>query len=342
MQIPIQNIYYLLCYSWDKLSQREIVNLKGLDNLNMVNLFARVLSSVSGTLIRNGLDRSYLTKNEEIRGVKGKIDFSSSLKKLSFYQTKSVCEFDELDYNVLQNKILKTTIRNLLRTVDVEEIYKDKLHKIYRLLDFVDEVPLSKELFRKVRINKNNQIYHLLMSICELIYMNLLVDEKDGKYRFKDFTQDDTEMGYLFEGFVRNFYKKEQTEFKVRREDIRWYLHSEDENALEYLPKMQTDTTLESSQRKIIIDTKYSKNTFQINRGKKTIHSSHLYQMYAYLKNIKVKDGRILEGIILYPTVTQEVSFNYTFDDIQVKIRTVNLNRNWQDIHIQLLSILTE
>jgi len=80
MKIPIQNIYYLLCYAWDKLDEGDIVEVKGIESTELCDLFAKVLISGTSHLLKMGLDRGYLLIGEEISGIKGKIDFGSSLK----------------------------------------------------------------------------------------------------------------------------------------------------------------------------------------------------------------------------------------------------------------------
>ena len=109
-------------------------------------------------------------------------------------------------------------------------------------------------------------------------------------------------MARLFETFVRNFYKIEQSEFTVKGEEIKWkctpegeidrqMLHikwkltSESEEDLRMLPIMQTDISLCSSMRKIIIDTKFYKEAFKAKYAQEKINSNHLYQLFSYLKN---------------------------------------------------------
>ena len=70
---------------------------------------------------------------------------------------------------------------------------------------------------------------------------------------------------YLFEDFVRNFYNQEQGEFKVKREDIKWDAIALGNSNLSLLPKMQTDIILISSNRKIVMDTKFYKQTLSFN-----------------------------------------------------------------------------
>ena len=36
MNIPIQNIYYLLCYAWDKLEEKEVVDVDPIESTSLV------------------------------------------------------------------------------------------------------------------------------------------------------------------------------------------------------------------------------------------------------------------------------------------------------------------
>ena len=47
MEIPIQNIYFLLCYAWDKLEERDLVDVDPVGITGLVDLFSRVL--ITGT-----------------------------------------------------------------------------------------------------------------------------------------------------------------------------------------------------------------------------------------------------------------------------------------------------
>ncbi|MBN2439660.1 MAG: hypothetical protein JXL20_13790 [Deltaproteobacteria bacterium] len=55
-KIPIQNIYYLLCYAWNRLEERDIVDVTGIDSTNLADLFAKVLIGGVGHLFKRGFD----------------------------------------------------------------------------------------------------------------------------------------------------------------------------------------------------------------------------------------------------------------------------------------------
>jgi hypothetical protein len=126
MQIPIQNIYYLLCYAWNKLDESEVVDVKAIDSTELIDLFAKVLSTGLSRLLKQGLDRYYIEHEDAVSGIKGKLNLSETIKQNILPLSKTVCVFDEFDYNVLHNQILKTTIIKLLRTKNLDSILKDE------------------------------------------------------------------------------------------------------------------------------------------------------------------------------------------------------------------------
>ena len=55
--IPIRNIYYLLCYAWNRLDEGAIVDVSGVDTTELADLFATVLIGGVHHLTRRGLDQ---------------------------------------------------------------------------------------------------------------------------------------------------------------------------------------------------------------------------------------------------------------------------------------------
>jgi 5-methylcytosine-specific restriction enzyme subunit McrC len=176
------------------------------------------------------------------------------------------------------------------------------------------------------------------LQVCELIYEYLLVDERSGRSRFRDFLQDENRMHRLFQDFVRNFYKLEQREFNVLAPKIAWQTEFEDDENREYLPEMQTDVCLIKHDRKIIVDCKYYRETLQQGQYKKTVHSQHLYQLFSYVKNKESDRGwENCEGILLYPVVNQTLDLSYRIQGHLIQIKTIDLNQNWQGIKEDML-----
>ena len=72
MHIPIENIYYLLCYAWNKLDEKERVNVSIDDKTDLLDLFAKVLINATKLLLKRGIDKNYVDHTEELSGVKEK------------------------------------------------------------------------------------------------------------------------------------------------------------------------------------------------------------------------------------------------------------------------------
>jgi hypothetical protein len=115
-----------------------------------------------------------------------------------------------------------------------------------------------------------------------------------------------------------------------------------DEKAEKYLPKMVTDISIERENSKAIIDTKYYKEALVTYYGKEKIRSGNLFQLHAYLSNLEHKGGINLNcpGVLLYPTVDAEYCLPYQFGKHRVTVCTINLNRDWNKIHEDLMTIL--
>ena len=337
MDIPIQNIYFLLCYAWDKLEERDIVDVDTDGVLDLVDLFSSVLINGTNHLLKRGFDRSYVAHEEQTSRLKGKIRFDAMVK--TGVPTAALpCEFDELSYDIVHNRILKATARTLMRTDTISEENAEGLAALCRQLPEVRDVEITGQIFGQVELHRNNQFYDFLMKLCALIYHNLLVSETRGRSRFRDFTRDTRQMAMLFENFVRNFCRR-HTKYRVRREDIQWKLTARDPSDAKLLPKMQTDISLEAEDRKIIVDCKYTPEVTKTRYEKEKLRSEHLFQLHAYLSNLPEQETRG-EGMLLYPEVDKPHAAVFTGTGRTIHIRTINLHQPWPAIHEDLLRLV--
>lgn len=105
---------------------------------------------------------------------------------------------------------------------------------------------------------------------------------------------------------------------------------------------IKTDISITSPKRKIIIDTKYYRECLQEHYDKKIIVSSNLYQLLAYLENADAQTGNAhnCEGMLIYPTVKNELDLHYTIEDHKISIKTINLNQDWRKISEDLISFI--
>ena len=92
---------------------------------------------------------------------------------------------------------------------------------------------------------------------------------------------------------------------------------------------------------------KYYKEILKEHKGKKIIIPSHIYQIYAYMNNIKFKGN--IKGILLYAGTNeiinknyQKEKFDYKIQDKYFSVRILDLNKEWENIKKQLNEIIAE
>lgn len=343
MQIPIENIYYLLCYAWNKLDEKERVNVSIDDKTELLDLFAKVLINATKMLLKRGVDKNYIEHTEELAGVKGKIQISQTLKSNLLFKQRTICTFDDFSSNIISNRILVSTIFRLTRTKGLDKQLKNELVSLQRMLSDIDQIEITNSLFKQVRLNRYNRFYGFVMNVCQIIYESTFPSEDPGKYKFSDFTRDDHKMNQLFEAFIRNFYRIEQQKYKtVKKETIKWQFENADNESSQYLPQMETDITLENDVEKIIIDAKLYRETMTVHYDKERIKSANLYQLFSYLLNQQDGSSKTQNatGILLYPTIETDYNLDFKYDKHEIQIRTINLNSNWRNISSRLKQII--
>ena len=297
MTIPIRNLYYLLAYAWDLLEQAEIVDVDATAIDTPLELCARVLSAGLDRLVRRGIDRGYVSQIETLSGLRGRILLAASVKSGALRKGHLVCESDELSFDVQHNRVIKATLRNLLSADDLPPLLRRSLRVHADRLDDVCDIRLTDDGFARIQLHTNRRLYRLLINICRLLHAHLLPSPGGKGYRFVDFTDEGLED--LFEMFLRNFYLREQRIYpEVKRERFRWQAAVGEEDAIRLLPMMETDVSMLRDDARLVIEAKFYKNALADNARfqKETLRSAHLYQLFAYLRNLERSDGRRTAG----------------------------------------------
>ena len=88
----------------------------------------------------------------------------------------------------------------------------------------------------------------------------------------------------------------------------------------------------------MIVDTKFTAGSLVQNQwGKPVYESSHLYQLYAYLRSQEqVSAGyRSVEGVLLYPAVKTRLSERVALQGHVMRIDCVDLAAEWEEAERQ-------
>lgn len=309
------------------------------------DLLGKVLAEGTFQLLKRGLDRGYVEIREDLPGIRGKIDVSAMAKRALRARGRAACIFEELSHDIPHNRILKSTLGNLLKLEGLDKRIRDDVRAAYQRLEGISIIRIDRQAFRKIQLDKNRRVYRLLMSICELIHEQLLVDERTGESQFHDFREDEHKMWAVFENFVQEFYAREQSHYSVNRggRRIEWFESDGITDAdRQKIPKMEADVLLDSDDRRIILDTKFYSNALGSWKGPDKLHSPNLYQLLAYLRNREqsIPDGPKHDGILLYPVVDKPIAVDVSLEGFRIQARGIDLAQDWKLIHEDMLSVI--
>lgn len=345
MKIPIQNVYYLLCYAWGHMEESDVVDRASLEEMAETrDLLGKVLAEGTFRLLRRGIDRSYRDVTEELGGVRGKLEVGETLKRAALSRGRTVCTYGELSRDVLHNRILRASLGVLLRSPALTEDVRREVALAHRRMEGIEEIRVTRQALGRVEIGRNMRIYRFLLSVCRLLHESTMVEETSGAIRFRDFRREDATMWSLFEDFVAEFYRREQDRYTVSAQSkVDWFRASADETGhLDRVPEMRPDLVLESPDRRLVIDTKYTSPLQRGRFGTRKLKSGHLYQMHAYLQNRQGThpEGPRHEGILLYPTVDEPSRVDVRLSSFRVQARSVNLDQPWRAVHRDMLQLV--
>lgn len=340
--IPIKNIYYMLAYAYSVLREEGYRNFETEEFENAADLFAAILSKGVMNQIRRGLSRDYTPEHSDSFVLRGKIDVSESIKRMTMLKGQLSCSYDIFSVNSYLNRIIKTTLQ-LLFKLEIRRKRKEELRGILTLLHEIEPLDI-KNINWNLNYNKNNQTYRMLISICYLIINGLIHGSADGSKKLMHFL-DEQSLSRLYERFVFEYYRQEYPQLSVTSSWIKWQL---DNGVDDFLPTMQTDIMLSKGKRILIIDAKYYSKIMIKRYNLPKLHSDHLYQIFAYVKNKDYelrKKGYEVSGLLLYAKTDEEdipEKVTYSMSGNKIEIRALDLNCDFSKIKEQLNSIVEE
>ena len=337
----VRNIYYMLCYSFygEKLNEKDetLLGEEAFDNI--YNLFSLLLCLILKKQIKKGMHKDYNYVFDDINTIKGKVNINETINKNLFIKKRINCEFDEYNENCLLNKVIKTTLYYLLKSNRIGVLTKKSLKRIILYFNTVDLIEIRNIKWDQIKFNRNNIAYKYAVDLCKLILNGLIVTDKNGENKFKEFL-DDTRVSAIYENFIKSYYKKHYSELRPMSKK----LYLSDKTMRDFIPIMKTDIILEYNDRMLIIDTKfYSKilNANYLSPNCKTVSNDNLYQIIAYVDNQDpYKTGNVY-GMLLYAQTIDEptVSIVRNLNMHKIFIKTLDLNENWENIKQSLNDI---
>ena len=347
--IPIRNIWHMLLYAWNEIplkNHRAMADAESARTLDA--LLASILMKLMQGRLRIGLGGDYVPEDGTLRGIRGRINFADSLKHRTFEHGEAQCEYQHYSANAPKNQIIRTTLARLNQTgqfgpdTSQANALRHRLRWLVRNLDGIDTIEITSDLIHRQQLGRNDSDYRVMLDICSLILQRQMPTESPGGHSLPAIDRDALVLHHVYERFVANFYRSHLDGWVVTpQKRLEW--HEKYSNP--YLPSMVPDLVLQekSKSQLIVLDTKFTANSLTQNQwGKQIFDSSHLYQLYAYLKSQEhvSEPHRNASGILLYPAIHERFSERIELQDHVMRVECIDLTAPWQEIERQLLELV--
>ena len=353
--IPIRNLWHMLLYAWDEAPLNALHGwmLQEAESApTLDSLLASILIRLMQQRLRIGLGHDYVDEERTFPGVRGRINFAETLKQRTLDRGQLVTNFQGYSANSSKNRIIRSTLARLVKTgqfgpspSQVNEL-QQKLRGLIRDLDGIAFIELTPDLIRRQLSARsgNDHDYRLMLSICDLIVQRQMPSGSEGHLAVPAFDRDALVLHSIYERFVANFYRIHLTGWSVSAQKrLEWHAKEANERLPLMVPDLVLRETGQGSDRLIVLDTKFTAQSLVENRwGKPIFDSSHLYQLYAYLKSQEhlSEAHRQAVGILLYPAVAARLSERIELQDHVVRIESVDLAAHWQEIERSLIELV--
>jgi len=209
---------------------------------------------------------------------------------------------------------------------------------------------LSRAEISSIQIARHQVDDRLMVSLAHAVFNLILPTEDSGTRPLLAAQKGEVNMPKLFEKAIGRIFAAE-----LPREDgwrvtmskqHEWPRDSSSSGIDSYLPKMETDIIVENinAKRRIIIDTKFTDilSNSRFNSRRFRFKRNHLFQLYAYLRSQEKVEDPIsfhADGILLYPSIGQNIDETAVIQGHRIRFVTVDLNRPSSEVTDQLREI---
>lgn len=346
--IPIQNVWYMLLYVWDAFQKKDRWKVASEQSPTLDGLLCSVLADLLQQRLRIGLGRTYRQEESEIAGIRGRVDFAKSVKRLAFQRGRSHCRFQSFVPNILKNQIIRSVLSRMIQIgnfgTDKAKVdaLRSRLRRLVHRMGGIDLIELRLEEIQRQQRVRDDADYTMMLSICALIQQRQMPKQDAGGTYLPGLDRDTMTMFDIYERFVAAFYRAHLSgTWHVRSQRaIAW----EAETSSQYLPSMYIDLELQHRQtgQLIVLDTKFTQHALLKGRwGNLTFDREHLFQIYAYLRSQEHHSTCHLSatGILLYPAASFRLSEGVKIQGHRVRWETIDLAQPWETIEHDLLQI---
>lgn len=248
----------------------SVSNLKS-SKIPLFEIFISMFLEELTVLVRNGIKSDYISKEENLKFLKGKLKISEQIKYNTIHKERFFVQYEEFISNRVENRIIKTTLQFLYN--------KSKLNKnqqrIREFLFVFDEIEISHNIktdFSKIKLNRQMKDYEQVLLWCKtFLFENSFSPYKGNDIAFALLF----DMNLLFESFVYSYLKKSSNFQDIKSQDRTHHLAYE--NGIGRF-RLKPDIVINGG--KIIADTKWK--ILSEDKAYNGVLQDDMYQLYAY------------------------------------------------------------
>lgn len=326
----IENLTHMLSYV-NKLPvfDNELGNLSS-SSMDFLDIYIKIFAQKLSISLRKGVPRRYITEEDNLSCIKGKIKIKENIKRNHIQKNKVYCEYDSFSENNILNKAFLSVIHMLLPIVR-DESAKVKLKHCLRFLADVDHEDICYHQVKNYQLSRANGHISEVFEMAKFFLKGLRQELSVGSEKVFSIIFD---MNELFEEFVYRFMQDNQKSLRIAsvsfQKKRRLISGVTDLMTSETEKRSLMDTYLDifvemEDGRKIIIDTKYKllneDGSYHYN-----VKNSDVYQMCTYQRLYGLDTEP--EVLLLYPknkeTICKALSLNGKLK--QVTIANVDLH----------------
>ncbi|MCT7516504.1 McrC family protein [Aliarcobacter cryaerophilus] len=248
----------------------SVTNLKS-SKIPLFEIFISMFLEELTVLVRNGIKSDYISKEENLKFLKGKLKISEQIKYNTIHKERFFVQYEEFISNRVENRLIKTTLQFLYN--------KSKLNKnqqrIREFLFVFDEIEISHNIktdFSKIKLNQQMKDYEQVLLWCKtFLFENSFSPYKGNDIAFALMF----DMNLLFESFVYSYLKKSSNFQDIKSQDRTHHLAYE--NGIGRF-RLKPDIVINGG--KIIADTKWK--ILSEDKAYNGVLQDDMYQLYAY------------------------------------------------------------
>lgn len=312
---------------------------------DLLEMVAELLVTAVERRLQRSLGRRYRERADTLTRVRGQIDLLATESKMLLAQGRVACRFDELSVDNLCNRVLHTALVTAARHVSDKTLERRAraLAEILTQCGVSPKLAMTRDVGQLV-LGRNDQADAEAVDAARLLLQMSIPAEESGKTTQRDPTREAEVVRGLYEAAVRGFYRAVLgPEWVVRPGETHhhWQLDEPTAGLSAVLPIMKTDTLLESTDRRIIVETKFADALKPNQFGAVKLSRNHVFQLYAYVQSQHGIDelSTSTEGVLVYPVVGQHLDESVTIQGHRYRFLTVDLAGTAAGIRAALLSV---